>query len=367
VSSGSPTSRLEALRRLRLAPLPTPLEPAPRLSAALDADVWLKRDDVGSVGLAGNKVRKLELLLGDAVRRGVDTVVTSGAAQSNHARATAAACARLGLRCHLVLEGSDTAPTANLLLDRLFGADLIPTGPVGWEGLEARAAAEAERLRESGARVALLPLGGSTPLGALGFALAYLELGAQLVERGVAAEAIVHASTSGGTHAGLLAGRAIAGGGPTVLGVAAAADIHPDPEGHHGRLAAEAAALVGLEPAPGPGDVVLDRGFVGPGYGELDEATLEAIDLLARTEGVLCDPVYSGKALAAVVEGARRARWRGPVVLWHTGGWQAAFAPRYAEALWAGGRPVPPRESAMRSRAASSSTSRSPSPRDRPS
>ena len=367
MGSGSPRSRLEALPRRRLAPLQTPLDPAPRLSAAIGVEVWLKRDDVGSVGLAGNKVRKLELLLAEALEAGSDTVVTVGAAQSNHARATAAACAALGLRCRLVLGGAETAPAANVLLDGVFGAELVLPGTVTWGALEARVAAEAAQLREDGARVAELPLGGSTPLGALGFALAYLELSAQLGDRGLSAEAVVHASTSGGTHAGLLVGRAVAGGGPGVLGVAAADDIHPDADAHHGRLAAEAAALIGLGRAPGPADVALERGFVGPGYGEPDDATLDAIDLLARTEGVLCDPVYSGKALAALVDGARRRRWRGPVVFWHTGGWQAAFAPRYAEALWGRASDPSPRASARRSRAASSSTRRSPSPRDRPS
>ena len=328
------------LPRLPLLPGPTPLEPAERLSEHLGVEVLLKRDDAGPLGVAGNKVRKLELLLARATADGADTVITLGAAQSNMARATAACAARLGLACHLVVDGeaTDAVPEGNLLLDGLLGATVHPSGALDWAALDARATALEQELQDDGRRTFRMPAGGSSPLGALGFARAYEELSAQL---GSAPEAIYHASSSGGTHAGLLAGRALAGDtdGPRIRGIDVAG-MAPDMGGLIRWLAEEAAALLG---AQADVEADLDTGHLGPGYAETTPQSLEAIALLARLEGVVTDPVYSGKALAALVDDARRGRISGPVVYWHTGGVPAIFARPYAGALADAARTPRPR------------------------
>jgi 1-aminocyclopropane-1-carboxylate deaminase/D-cysteine desulfhydrase-like pyridoxal-dependent ACC family enzyme len=192
------------LPRVRLAELPTPLDRAERFGAAIGAEVWIKRDDVGSIGLAGNKVRKLEFVLADAVEQGADTIVIIGAEQSNAARATAAACARLGLGCLLVLSGTEPpSPAGNLLLDTLFGAELHFAGEVGWAELWEESQRLSEVLRARGAVPYTLPAGASSPLGACGFARAWAELRDQLSDAGVDAESVYYAATSGGTHAGM--------------------------------------------------------------------------------------------------------------------------------------------------------------------
>ena len=333
MAAADPADRWRGLPRLTLAAWPTPLEPAPRLSEHLGVEVLLKRDDAGPAGTAGNKVRKLELVLARALADGADAVVILGARQSNAARATAAAAARLGLACHLVVDGGydPATPEGNLLLDRLFGATVHPSGARDWAALDARAQEIELDLRERGGRPFRLPVGASSPLGALGFARAYEELQQQLAGRRV--EAIFHASSSGGTHAGLLAGRALTGHrdaqAPRIRGVEVAG-IGPDMAGLVAWLAREAGTLVGEDLAV---EADLDHDHLGPGYAETTPASLEAIALLARLEGVVTDPVYSGKALAALVADARRGRIGGPVVFWHTGGVPAIFARPYAGAL----------------------------------
>jgi 1-aminocyclopropane-1-carboxylate deaminase/D-cysteine desulfhydrase-like pyridoxal-dependent ACC family enzyme len=319
------------LPRVRLAPLPTPLTPARRLSAAIGVEVWLKRDDVGAVALAGSKVRKLELLLGRARSEGADTIVTVGAAQSNAARTAAAAAAATGMGCVLIL-GGDPPPQAsgNLLLDRILGADVRFAGAVDWRALDERAQAVADELRAAGRRPVALPVGCSSPLGAVGFVLAHAELMEQVDAVGIEPAWVYHASTSGGTHAGLVVGRALSGRGPRIRAVSAGR-VHDDARGHHRHLAREAAAMLGRH-LPEP-QMHLDESQVGEGYGTPTPAALEAIDLLARTEGVVCDPVYSGKGLAGLVADARANRVRGPVVFWHTGGAPAIFDPCYGSAL----------------------------------
>jgi D-cysteine desulfhydrase family pyridoxal phosphate-dependent enzyme len=329
----TPLAALAAQPRVRLAPLPTPLQPAPRLGEALGAEVWVKRDDVGSLGLAGNKVRKLEFALGAALAAGADCVITTGAAQSNHMRATAAACAQLGLRAVLVVRGESDggAPTGNLLLDRLLGAELCWAGTDDWGELNALTERIAGQLRDAGATPYAIPAGCSSPTGALGFVAAYRELRDQLAEAGVAARRIVHASTSGGTHAGLLLGRALAGGeGPAPLGFDVGR-LYPDPVAHVARIATGAARLLGAELTFGAADVELDDSQLGDGYGAFTPAARDAIRLAARREGILFDPVYSGKGLAGLV--ARARELGGPLVLWHTGGAQALFADGFATPL----------------------------------
>jgi D-cysteine desulfhydrase family pyridoxal phosphate-dependent enzyme len=326
----------DALPREPLAALPTPLHPLRRFGAEIGADVWIKRDDVGPPGLAGNKVRKLEFVLAAARRDGADAIVIVGAEQSNACRAAAAACAQLGLRCVLVLSGDEPgSASGNLLLDRLYGADVRFAGTTDWAALADAAARAADELRAAGATPYTLPAGASSPLGAVGFAVAWFELLDQLDERGMAAATVVHAASSGGTHAGLVAGRRLAGRGPRVRGIGVAADIHPDMPAAYAELATGALRLLGDAGIVGPEDLWLDMGFLGAGYALPTEEAIAAIRLLAGTEGIVCDPVYSGKALAAVVAAAREGELDGPVVFWHTGGWHALFAPRFGDAVLA--------------------------------
>jgi 1-aminocyclopropane-1-carboxylate deaminase/D-cysteine desulfhydrase len=323
------------LPRATLASLPTPLHHLPRFSAELGAEVWMKRDDVGSVGLAGNKVRKLEFVLGAARHDGADAIVIVGAEQSNACRAAAAACAQLGLRCVLVLSGdAPDRATGNLLLDRLYGADVRFAGTTHWAALAEAADRVTDELRAADATPSTLPVGASSPLGAVGFAVAWFELLAQLDELDVAAATVVHASSSGGTHAGLVAGRRLTGRGPRVRAIGVAADIYPDMPARYAELATGAAQLLGADSAITPDDLWLDMGFLGDGYAVPTPEGVEAIRLLARTEGIVCDPVYSGKALAALVAAARAgALAEGANVFWHTGGYHALFAPRFGDAV----------------------------------
>jgi len=324
-----------ALPRATLAPLPTPLHHLPRFSAAVGAEIWMKRDDVGSVGLAGNKVRKLEFVLGAARHDGADAIVIVGAEQSNACRAAAAACAQLGLRCVLVLSGDppDRA-TGNLLLDRLCGADVRFAGTTEWGGLAEAADRVTAELHAAGATPSTLPVGASSPLGAVGFAVAWFELLEQLDALDVAAATVVHASSSGGTHAGLVAGRRLTGRGPRVRAIGVADDIYPDMPARYAELATGAAQLLGADGAIAEDEVWLDMGFLGGGYAVPTAEAVEAIRLLARTEGLGCDPVYSGKALAALVAAARAGDLDDcATVFWHTGGYHALFAPRLRDAV----------------------------------
>src|SRR4051812_2248741 len=326
------------LPREPLAALPTPLHPLPRFGAAIGAEVWIKRDDAGPVGLAGNKVRKLEFVLGAARHDGADAIVIVGAEQSNACRAAAAACAQLGLRCVLVLPGDEPErPAGNLLLDHLYGAEVRFAGTTDWAALADAAERASEDLRADGATPALLPVGASSPLGAVGFAVAWFELLEQLDALDVAAGTVVHASSSGGTHAGLVVGRRLSERGPRVRAIGVADDIYPDMAARYAEIATGAARLLGADVAIGADDLWLDRGFLGPGYAVPTEDALAAIRLLARTEGIACDPVYSGKALAAVVAAARAGELGdGATVFWHTGGHHALFAPRFGDAVLAG-------------------------------
>jgi len=316
------------LPRIPLALLPTPFHRLERFSEAIGAEVWIKRDDIGPIGLAGNKVRKLEYVLADAHNQGADVIVIIGAEQSNAARATAAACAQLGLRCVLVLGGErPPTPAGNLLLDELFGAEVHFAGDVGWAELWERSQRIGDDLRDEGATPYTLPAGASSPLGAIGFTAAWFELTHQLREHEVDAATLFFAQSSGGTYAGLLLGRAIDPDGPELRAVGVAPDVVPDVPGYIAGLANGAAELLGTQARPEPVDI--DMRFLGDGYAIPTPEGVEAIRLLARTEGIVCDPIYSGKALAALVADEHRA----PKVFWHTGGYHAVFAPRFGDAV----------------------------------
>jgi D-cysteine desulfhydrase family pyridoxal phosphate-dependent enzyme len=327
--------RLASLPRLPLAHLPTPLEPAPNLTAALGGPrILVKRDDLTGLALGGNKTRKLEYLIADAREQGASVVITVGSIGSNHCRQTAAAARVAGLRCVLVLNAASPDPPlqGNYLLDHLLGAEvrLIRDASEREPTMER----VAEELRRQGERPYLIPGGGSNPVGASAYVAAVYEIARQLEEAGWAARHLyTTSSTSGGTHAGLVTGRMLTGGGPQVRGVGVADDIYPDVPGQIAALASGAASLLGSTAAPGPDDLWLDMEHLGDGYAVPTPEALAAIRLLAETEAILCDPVYSGKALAAVVADARAGALSGPTVFWHTGGWHAVFAPPFSGAL----------------------------------
>jgi 1-aminocyclopropane-1-carboxylate deaminase/D-cysteine desulfhydrase-like pyridoxal-dependent ACC family enzyme len=335
--SAAIAAALAGTPRVRLATLPTPLEAGPRLPGG--AELLVKRDDLTGLGMGGNKARKLELLCGAARAEGADVLVTVGAEQSNHARMSAAAGAVLGLETHLVLGGDPGAPpTGNRLLAELFGATVHQPGSDDWGVLSAELERVTTRLREAGRRPYAFPLGGSTATGALGFMFAWAELMEQCRSLGVRPSAVVHASSTGGTHGGLLAGRAAdaATGAPVpdVVAVGVAKEPGRDLAADAGRLAEECLAAAGLPGAGLEEPPELDERWIGPGYAVPSEAGDAAIAWAARHGGWVLDRTYAGKGLAGLLGRAREGR-HGPgetVVFWHTGGQPAVFAP--------GGAPV---------------------------
>lgn len=298
---------------------PTPIQEMARLRAALGGGprLLVKRDDAIPFGFGGNKVRKLEFVFADALAAGADVVVTVGGVQSNHARATAAAAAKLGLGCVLVLNGSPPErPTANALLDRLLGAriEYIPSRA------ERRAASDEmmARLRTEGRRPYFVPLGASTSVGALGFVSAVDEM----VEQGVVPDVIVHAGSSGGTQAGLVAGITRHGLATRVIAVSA-----DDPaESVAATVRGIVRGIEGLSDFDGP--VEVDDGHVGAGYGIPTDASRSAQELAARTEALFVDHTYTAKALGALVAYIRAGRFDAnqTVLFWHTGGQVGLFA-----------------------------------------
>jgi 1-aminocyclopropane-1-carboxylate deaminase/D-cysteine desulfhydrase-like pyridoxal-dependent ACC family enzyme len=323
-SKGGPLARaLGRAPRVPLAQLPTPLEEAGRLPGG--TRLLLKRDDLTGLGGGGNKARKLEHLCAEAVAVGADLLVTVGGEQSNHARMTAAAGARLGIETHLVLGGEPPSTlTGNQLLASLAGAHLHHGGTHDWDLLEALMAERAGEWEAAGRRVFTVPIGGSTPTGARGFAGAWLELLDQLTTCELDPGLVVIASSSGGTHGGLLAGRATSGG-PAILAVNVAKTEH--------ELRARAAELgerclegLGLPTRIEPADVEVDATYRGEAYGVPTAAGDHAVRWAARSGGWFMDRTYTGKAFAALL--ARDAAGTLPeqVVFWHTGGSPALFA-----------------------------------------
>jgi 1-aminocyclopropane-1-carboxylate deaminase/D-cysteine desulfhydrase-like pyridoxal-dependent ACC family enzyme len=316
----------------RLALLPTPLERSPvRLPGG--ASLLVKRDDLTGLGLGGNKARKLDALCAEALEAGADSLVTIGGAQSNHCRMTAAAGARLGLPVHLVL-GGDREPllAGNQLLMDLFGAELRFAGTHDWGQLLSQAERLVEGLRSAGSKPALIPIGGSTPVGASAFAAAYLELVDQLEERSATVAAVVHTSSSGGTHAGLLAGQALARAqgrpAPHIVAIAVAKDLVLDVP-YVTRLANDALAHLGHDLRVDDGDVDVDPSWIGPGYEVPTAEGDEAIRWAARHGGWVLDRTYTGKGFAGLLGHASAGRWDpdDTVVFWHTGGAPALFTP----------------------------------------
>lgn len=317
-----------AARAVPVARDPTPVDELTRLRAALGrglqtADIprlLVKRDDALPFAMGGNKVRKMRLLVQHAIDQGADTLVTMGGVQSNHARVTAAMAAASGLRSVLVLNGTaPEPPSGNALLQRMFGAEIVTVATR--EEREPAMREAAARLTRGGRRPYVVPLGGSTPEGALAYAHAFSELAAQIDPPDV----IIHSTSSGGTQAGLAAGAALAGAPVRIIGISAddpAAAIRAIVEA----LVPAIGRLTGVE-ALAPGAVEVDDRFVGGGYGVPTPASTEAMDLAARSEGLLLDPVYTAKAMAGLVARVRAGEFRGDhtVLFWHTGGLPALF------------------------------------------
>ncbi len=313
--------------RLNFAHLPTPVEEMPRLSAALGGPrLLVKRDDQTGLAFGGNKTRKLEFLVAEAQEQGAGMLVSAGAVQSNHCRQTAAAAARFGFECALVLTGSPPErPSANILLDRLFGAQIV--------FVEDRADRERvlretfERAAGDGKQPYLVPYGGSSPTGALAYAFAVQELMAQNVRP----DWIVFGTSSGGTHAGLVLGQRIFGYPGKILGVSID-ESEAWLKAHVPALASEASEKLGERINFAPEDVQATDEYCRAGYGVFGEGEKEAIRLFAQAEGLLLDPVYTGRAAAGMIALIRKGFFsRGETVLfWHTGGTPALFADRYA-------------------------------------
>jgi L-cysteate sulfo-lyase len=327
-------SLLTSFGRLGLAHLPTPFEPMKRLSEHLGGPrLWVKRDDCTGVGLGGNKLRKLDYVLKQALAEGCDTLVSGGVVQSNSQRQVAAAAAKLGLSCHLAVYHGRLAPpsaeyekTGNALLNRLFGATLHD---VPWDGDRNGAIrALAERLHSEGRKPYVVPYGVSNPLGAVGYASTVAEIAAQSIAAGLSPAAIVHCTGSGGTQAGLVIGARSALPKTRVVGI----DIDAEPERVRADVVTYAQGAADLLGQPFDAhDVEVVAGHAGPAYGVAHEATVEAIKLGARLEGLVLDPVYSGKGLAGLIAMVRSGRWTKDqdVVFIHTGGAPSLFAYRH--------------------------------------
>jgi L-cysteate sulfo-lyase len=325
---------IETLPRFRLAQLPTPIERLDRLSGELGGpDLLIKRDDLTGLALGGNKARKLEFLVGQALEQGADTLVTAGAAQSNHCRQTAAAAAKAGLKCELIL--NDQKPVrqnGNLLLDELLGAKCHwierPQFPVKLSELP-------EQLRAQGRKPYVIGIGGSNGVGATGYVLAMIELEGQLRTTQHRLDHIVFASSSGGTQAGMVLGAQLAGFGGQVHGVSVDKD-NLEREAYDeevAKIANECAQYIGSDIRLTRQHIKVIYGYTGEGYGVVSSLEREAIRLMARNEGIILDPVYTGRAFGGLVDLIRKGAFkRGESVLfWHTGGAPALFA--YAREL----------------------------------
>jgi D-cysteine desulfhydrase family pyridoxal phosphate-dependent enzyme len=319
---------MKELTRIKIAHLPTPLEPMERLSQELGGpQLWVKRDDQTGLAFGGNKARKLEFLMADACEQGARTLITAGAVQSNHCRQTAAAAAMAGFDCILVLTTSHLPQnfTGNLLLDRLFGAKFVWTDRENREQTLERVFKESKK---AGQLPYLIPYGGSNPLGAAAYAYALDEL----LGQGLHPDWIVFASSSGGTQAGLVVGARKSGYEGGILGIS----IDEPAETLRMRvadLASQTSTLFGEKMSFSPEEITVNADYLGGGYGVIGALEKDAIQLFARTEGLLLDPVYTGRAAGGLVDLVRQGFFdeEASVLFWHTGGTPALFADTYQE------------------------------------
>ena len=322
---------LSNFKRVHLCHQPTPVEDMPRLSATLGGPrLWIKRDDCTGLATGGNKTRKLEFLIAAALDEGADMVVTQGAVQSNHVRQTAAAACKFGLDCHALLErrvpdkGSDYEQTGNVLFDQIFNTS-IEFRPAGLD-MNAEGIAVTERLRAEGRKPYFIPGGGSNEIGALGYVSSAQELLGQIEAQGLDVKWVVLATGSAGTHAGLIAGFHALGSDIPIMGISVRQPHDVQVENVY-KLAVKTAALLTDKPLD-RSKVLVDDGYVGPGYGIPTEGTIAAISSLARHEGILLDPVYSGKGMAGLIGQVESGQItaEGDVVFLHTGGAVSLFA-----------------------------------------
>lgn len=318
---------MTAIPRVRIAHLPTAVEPMSRLSAHLGGPkLWVKRDDQTGLGFGGNKTRKLEFVLAEALAVGAKTLVTVGGIQSNHCRQTAALAARYGLDCILVLNGTQPEiPTGNLILNELFGAKIVwTTRPER----DARLKQVFDEAWAEGKRPFLIPLGASTPTGALGYESAM----AEFMQQGVEVDWIVVASSSAGTQAGMALGALRHGFPGKVLGISIDSP-EQDLQQAVAHLATEAADRMGEKTVIKPEDILVNADYLGAGYAIMGEPEMEAIRLTARFEGLVLDPVYTGRAMAGMIGLIRQGFFKPTdrVLFWHTGGGPTLFAEPYVK------------------------------------
>ena len=326
--------KLKSLPRIELAQLPTPLQELPRLGQLLGGPKLLvKRDDQTGLALGGNKTRKLEFLIADALKKGADTVITTGAPQSNHCRQTAAAAAQVGMGCELVLGGNEPeVPNGNVLLDLFCGANLHWTTR---ERRNAKMEEVARQLRSLKHNPYIIPVGGSNGLGALGYVQAMIELNDQLSKGRIKVDTIVFATSSGGTQAGMVVGARISGFEGKILGISIdqRSSQEPSYQSELAAIANEAAKLIDSRYEFTEDDFTVNYDYLGLGYGVVGNLERESIRLTACTEGLLLDPVYSGRAMGGLVDLIKKGFFslKDTVLYWHTGGAPALFA--YAREL----------------------------------
>ncbi len=322
---------LSRFPRVSLAHLPTPLEHLPRLSEHLGGpQIYVKRDDCTGLGTGGNKTRKLEFLVADALEKGADAIITQGAVQSNHARQTAAAACKVGMSCELVfekrVEDADEAykNSGNVLLDRIFGANIreVDKG----SDMDAAMEAVADELRAAGKTPYMVPGGGSNSIGALGYVDCVLEFMSQANRDGIVIDHVMHATGSAGTQAGLIVGLKATHSNIPLLGIGVNAP-KDEQEEKVWKLAQETADLVGATGCVNREDIIANCDYVGGGYGVPTNEMNDAVMLLARLEGLLFDPVYSGKGLAGMIDLVRKGHFDSAenIVFIHTGGVAGLF------------------------------------------
>ncbi|MFL7893221.1 MAG: D-cysteine desulfhydrase family protein [Anaerolineales bacterium] len=316
-------------QKLNFAHLPTPVEGLPRLSEQLKGpQIFIKRDDQTGLAFGGNKIRKLEYLLADAQSKGAKTLITAGAVQSNHCRQTAAVAARNGFACILVLTGDKPPkPSGNMFLDLLLGAEIVWAGDMNREEVLEQTY---DKAGKEGKHPYLIPYGGSNAVGALGYVFAMQEL----LEQKPGADWLVIPSSSGGTQAGLVLGSRMFGFQGKILGISIDNSTF-ELTRKVAAIAQQAAQTLGEDYRFSPQDILVNDDYLGGGYGVMGKSEVEAIRLFARSEGMLLDPVYTGRAAAGLIDLIRSNYFTADqnVILWHTGGSPAIFADRYLSEL----------------------------------
>ncbi len=318
-------NRLGTFPQFPISLVPTPCHRLNSISEMYRVEIYCKRDDLTGFGLGGNKTRKLELLIGEALKNGCDAVVTSGGIQSNFCRIAAAAGVVAGLSVYLVLGGKKQGkPTGNLVLDDLLGAHIRYVDSPDWNDWEEESEALSRELTEQGRKVFRIPIGGSVPTGVLGYITAFFEILNDEKRLGVTFNRIVHASGSGGTQAGLIVGKDFTGWPGMINGISVAMSRDEMEQVIFG-LAAETAGILGGNVEPQ--SINLDDGFIGPGYAVPTPEGEKAIEIFARREGIFLDHVYTGKAASALIDWLEQGKLFGQTVLFlHTGGHPELFA-----------------------------------------